>query len=314
MSQALPTGLPRPQLGMRLAVQDPFWLLSAAIEMGRHKYGDEQSPKRAVQQKRRLVATFVVGVCACALAAALAGCGSSGGSASASAGNSSGDVVLARVGSYAVTKAQLAQWMTEKLGEDFYLTASYTAPAGLVSEPADYSTCVATAKKLKPSPGYKPPQRGAAVLMRKCRELYEGVREQALEYLVSSYWALDFYSRKYGVGVSDAEAHDWLEKTRARRYPKQGEFEQLLASRHRTIPQELLIIKNDILAVKVKEKLFIHGSRPTSSLQKAVERAESTASCSPGYLVKYCAGYSPAESAATASRRSVAVLLEELLI
>jgi len=236
--------------------------------------------------------------CAAAAAVILAGCGGSG---------SDPSTVVARIGAYKVTRGLLNEWMTEKVGEDFYTVAGHQVPAKLVSEPADYPACIAALKTII-SPHHLP---SVAVLMRKCKEMRRELKEQALEYLVSSFWSFNFYA-KYGIRVSDARAHRALERFNASLYPKPGEFQQTLTSRRRTLTQDLLIIKNDVLASDVKERLLSRGAQTVSALRATFERELHVhgAACSPGYVVLYCRGYTA--SSAPRGAHSAAVLMEEI--
>lgn len=132
----------------------------------------------------RATRTIMLVICVCFAVTVPAACGS--------APSTSGTV--AQVGSYTITKAMLNQWMTEKVSEDYYdaagSAAGEKAPLRLVSEPADYPACVATIKTITPAPSAKPkPTPTVAQLTKKCEELYQGIKMQALAYLVSSYGA-----------------------------------------------------------------------------------------------------------------------------
>ena len=252
--------------------------------------------------RRAMTKTMIAAVCACATVATVAACGGSDPSA-----------VVARVGPYAVTKELLNEWMTEKIGEDYFQVASHQVPTGLVSEPADYPTCVSTMRTLLAS--LKKPSESGAELTHRCHELYRALKEQALEYLVSSYWSFNFYKR-YGIDIAPAQVQHALDQIKPSWYPAPGEFQQVLASHRRTLAQELLIVKNDVLASRVKERLFSQGPRVVSTLERAVESAQTTegAVCSPGYVVLYCRGYrqSPT-SVARSELGSPAILIEEVV-
>ncbi len=217
---------------------------------------------------------------------------------------------MAQVGGYAITKTMLNQWMTEKVGEGYYEVATHESPPRLVSEPADYPACIASLKAITPIPGEgKPqPQPTVAQLTSKCMELYQGIKAQALAYLVSSYWSINFYA-DHGIKVTGEEVQQEFKRIRAERYPTEAEFQQLLATRRRTLAQELFIVKNDLLQQKIEKKLKNGGPRLSAMLIKAAKSASTSASCRPGYVVEYCKGY---KKAPQTSAGSSSVLLEEI--
>lgn len=241
--------------------------------------------------------------CVCLAVTVLAACGSS---------RDPSSETVAQVGGYAITKAMLNQWMMEKASEDYYDSTGRKSPPRLVSEPADYPACVASLKTITPiqSAAKPKPKLTAAQLTNKCRELYQAVKTQALEYLVSSYWSINFYGA-HDIKVTGGESQQGLKRIRAERYPTAGEFQQLLASRRRTLAQELFIVEDDLLAQKIEAKLK-HGNRQQSTkLIGEAKKASASAICHPGYVVEYCKGYKAPMSSNTTSPT---VLLEEVAL
>jgi len=255
----------------------------------------------------RRAASLAGGIaCACVALAVLAACGGGTG------GGGTPSTVVAQVGQHAITKAALSEWITETIGQDFFLTTSHQAPLGLVSEPPDYQRCVSVVNKLR-AEASKPPL-SEAVAMRRCEELYRAVEHQALAYLVTSFWRLDLYAR-YGITVTPAQLQRTLQRFKASNYPNPGQFQQVLAGRRRTLPQELFIITNNILSEELKERLLNRG-QSLGAFVKASERAliSEPAICNPGYVVEDCRGYQrPAESAVRSDAGAPGPLLEEIV-
>ena len=241
--------------------------------------------------------------CVCFAVTVLAGCGGSNGSSE----------TVAQVGGYAVTKAMLNQWMTEKVGNDFYEVATHEAPPRLVSEPANYPACIASLKAITPIPGKgRPqPQPTVAQLTQKCEELYRGIKEQALTFLVSSLWTTNF-DAAHGMNVSEAEVRHRLKRRTVEQYPKQGEFQQLLKSRRRTLSEELFILKMDMLQEKLEKRYLDHGKQSTATLIREAESPAYAASCDAGYIVEHCKGYKPPKERFASHVSLPSVLLEEV--
>jgi hypothetical protein len=256
------------------------------------------------------------GLCVFLLLLVLVGCGSSthsksastassppttsAGSASTAAGGTPAATappvvlaagVIAQVGGHSITKRVLGQWMTETLASDFYTLTSHVVPAGLVAEPANYPACLTALGKLTPIPGQRPsqPQPTRPQLLRKCQELYETVKQQALEYLINAYWIQD-YDAAHGIRVTPAEAQHALNRTRLQ-YPTPGAYQQTLTENRRTPAQELFIIENDILNQKVITKLTHEGEAAATAFNSEAEHTENTATCRTGYTAPHCKNY-----------------------
>jgi hypothetical protein len=236
-----------------------------------------------------------------ALAVALAvllltGCGSSDQS----------KVPVAQIGPYTITKGLLNQWMIEKAADDFYEVATHPAPPHLVSEPANYPACLATLEKITPTPGHP----DATELMRKCRELYEGIKTQAMAFLVGSYWSFNFFAH-HNINITPQETQQAFKQIKKEQYPTETGLQTLLHNRGRTLDQQLFIIKNDVLQRKI-EKILKNKPQATQLLNEA-KTTENTANCKPQYTVKYCKNYKPPTNKyPTTTTGAPVVLMEEI--
>jgi hypothetical protein len=210
--------------------------------------------------------------------------------------------VVAVVGGHVITRRLFDGWMREQAGEAFYLSAGRKMPERLVGEPANVPGCVASLRAFAPSS-----RRRRAQLVRMCGELYREVKRGTLEYLVSSYWAIDF-AGAHGIAISEREAQQALQKLKTERYPRAGEFERVLASRTRTPSQELFLVKNNLVSSKLVPKLLTGGA-PTPLGNEALRDA-ATGMCPTGYVVEHCKSYSPSTTASVGP--SPRVLMEEI--
>jgi hypothetical protein len=221
---------------------------------------------------------------------------------------------VVQVGKYSITKSQLGQWMTEELGEDFYTVASHQAPGRLVSEPADYRACVAQLRAIGPIPGLGRRQRQPSVsdLRKKCEELHEGIKTQALNYLVSSYWDIGFYAL-HGIKVGETELQQASRRRLAERYPKDGELQSLLQRERRTLPEEIFLMEMDLLQQRLLARLQREGPKLSAQLLKVPVVIAESASCQPGYVVQHCTGYRAlGPGAASSLGPPPAILLQEI--
>jgi hypothetical protein len=251
-------------------------------------------------RRRRAIASIIG---ACISVALVAGCGGAG---------TSGET-LAVIAGHPITQTLLNQWMIERTGEDYYLVSSHRAPAGLVSEPANYPACIATLKKLTPIPGEGPPQPQPtlAQLTTRCEQLYQTVKAETMKYLVWAYWNINFDAH-HGITIGDPEVERAFEQLKAQRWPKPGQFQQeVLVARTRTVPQELFTLKMNRLETKLEKKL--EGGRSLLYATLVREAKSAKEDCRPGYVVELCKGYKPPkERFATTNTGAPGPLLEEV--
>ncbi len=245
----------------------------------------------------RLISAFVV------LSVAVVGLGACG------SGVSGGVVV--QVGDSSITKAELNHWMSTLAGGDFYdLSGRHTVPAGLVSEPPNYAACVARLEASAVSPTKRRSKPTAGQLLSKCRQLYQALKQQALNYLVQSQWIIRLYGEE-GVKATDGEVMQLFKRTKAEQFPKEGELQQYLARTRRSLADELFVIKLNLLSQKVQQKLSAGGKQVLAKFTEAGQRWTAKTDCRAGYVVKHCRQY---VGESTSSTPSPAVLMEQVAV
>lgn len=210
-------------------------------------------------------------------------------------GGSRGDAV-ATVGGTAITKPELNHWMSTLTGGDFYeVSHQHTVPAGLVSEPADYPACVASlqAAEAKARTGQAKltsaaPKATAAQLLTKCRQLYIALRLQAIAYLVNAHWTFGVYA-DLGLTASDGELKRTLEQVKAAEFPKPGQFERYLAGNRRTLADEYVVLRLNVLSQKLEKRAHYQGTKPViRKLSEVGRKWTAKTDCQPGYVVPHC--------------------------
>jgi hypothetical protein len=210
---------------------------------------------------------------------------------------------VAIVGHHVITKTMLREWMKEQAGEVFHLDAQQRkAPTGLISEPANYPRCIAAIQAFAPNSGQTPTQ-----LKYRCENLYAGLKKEALNHLVGSYWTIDF-AAAHGIHITTTELKQALERAEVENQTEPGGFQGVLRSRSRTLPQEQFLLKTELISSKLLPKLL---AGPTSPIGKEALANATTATCPREYLVEHCAGYKEA-TATPQVHPSVAATIEEI--
>lgn len=226
---------------------------------------------------------------------ALAGCGGGGGVAATASGpattsqSTSRTDVVARVGPNIITRSQLREWMPTELAEDFYAASGHALSANLVSEPADYAGCHHEIAKLTPTRGKGRPQPAPshAKLTDVCHELYDAIKLQTLNYLVTAYWTMRI-DAVHGTRATDLEVRHAFNRLRAAQH--EGVLEAELVAKRRTLSQELFQVKLALLQEKLVRKSGNLSVAITELAQSETDPALE-ADCMPGYVVTHCKQY-----------------------
>lgn len=267
----------------------------------------------ARHRRERQLSALVVSACAAVLAVmALAGCGGGGGEEATGATASEGENAVAIVEGSPISHETLRHWMLAMTGGDFFEVAGKPALAGLVSEPARYDTCVSDARELMG-------KRDAAIgtdarLIRKCRQLYSAIKQQALGFLISSRLKIG-EAAVHKVVVTESEVASKLTALQRERFSQPGQFAEFLRERRWTPSDERYLVKLNLLSAGLQQVLQreIRGkSREELEMltKETMTRWREKTTCRPGFVIPQCKEYAAAEAPKT--EPSVAVLIEEI--
>jgi hypothetical protein len=208
-------------------------------------------------------------------------------------GGSSSPEAVAHVGNTAITKPAVAHWMATLVAGDYNeLSGGRTVPAGLVSEPPSYQSCVAHLEAAAVSPAAGGQKTEGVKLLTKCQHLYQALRTQATEFLVRTQWQISLY-REQGVTATDAEVTKFFEESK-KTHPYLSTATRVhnyLTSRRLSLTDYLYILKLDLLGQKFQQKLEQEGKAAFAGIPEAERRWTAKTSCLPGYVVQHCKQY-----------------------
>jgi len=195
---------------------------------------------RLIRNLLALGAFFVV-------AAALAACGGV-------PGNS-----VARVDDANIKKSTFDHWLT--------VAAKSSQPPGAggqvsVPDPPDYEKCTAAARKALPKPakGQKPPT--PKQLKDQCKQQYEGLRDQVMQFLVNAEW-LRGEAADQDVKISDAEITKSYNMQKTQQFPKPADFNNFLKQSGMSVADLRLNVEVTLLSNKLREKITKGKSKVT---------------------------------------------------
>lgn len=227
------------------------------------------------------------------------------------AASGAGGKVVARVGSTAITRGAVSHWMETLAGGDYYeLSKQHTVPAGLVSDPPDYPRCVASLENAQAN-APRPGTLTGTKLLTECRLIYQQLRKQATEYLIKNAILINAY-REQGITVTEAEVLKGFNHFKAETFPSSADQQAYLTKRRRTLSDELVIIKLNLLEAKIQKKLTsASGKAAFVGFLQAQQRWTIKTTCSPGYVIEDCSNYKP-EPAPSKANTSPAILMEQV--
>src|SRR5881392_1735198 len=177
-------------------------------------------------------------------AAALSACGSD-----SVPGNA-----VAKVGDDAITNSDFQHWMRVAA------ISSQGAPPGQkkgavsVPQPPDFAACVAQKQKTAPKPAKGQPTPTAAQFKAQCKQEYEGLRDQVLQFLISAEWIKGEASDQ-GVKVTDAEVNKQFQQTKKQSFPKEKDYQKFLKDSGMSQSDILFRVRLDTLSNKLREKV-----------------------------------------------------------
>jgi foldase protein PrsA len=197
-----------------------------------------------------LVAVFSSAVC-------IAACGG---------GGIPSDAVV-QVNGQAITKTTLKHWLGIAASSSAATPTGQTAAKPVVPEPPSYTACIAHLKAIEPKPAKGQTPKTEAALKTECETQYKALQQQVLGYLIQFDW-VSGWAAELGIKLSDAEVSKHFNELKKQRYPKEAEFQKLLASTGQTVSDILLQVKLQMLTQKIEEKITKTG--------KSVSEAEVT--------------------------------------
>ena len=187
---------------------------------------------------------------ASASAAGLAACGED-----AIPGNA-----VARVGDTSIKKDAYDHWvqvaaLSTAAQADPTAAQSGKRPKVSIPEPPDFKACVAAKAKTAPKPAKGQPKATDTQYKSQCKQEYEGLRDQVLQFLISSQW-IEGESGDQGVKVTDAEVKKQFDTTKKQSFPKDADYKKYLTSSGTTEADLLFRVRIDTLSNKLRDKII----------------------------------------------------------
>jgi foldase protein PrsA len=168
----------------------------------------------------------------------------------AACGGVPGNAVV-RVDDEVITKKTFDHWMN--------VAARSSQPPGStqavsVPDAPNFTRCIAEKKRTAPAPARGQPRPTDDQFKQQCKQEYDGLKEQVLQFLISAAW-IQGEARDLGVKVSDKEVRQEFDKQKRESFPQEREYQAFLKSSGMTQKDILLRVKLDRLSNKIREKI-----------------------------------------------------------
>ena len=135
------------------------------------------------------------------------------------------------------------------------------APA--IPKPPDYAKCIADKRKTAPKPAKGQPKPTTAQFKAQCKQEWEGLRDQVLQFLIQAQW-IQGEAADQGVKVSDKDVQKSFQQQKKQSFPTQKEFRDFLKTSGMTQEDIYLRVKLDLLSNKLRDKVTKSNKKPTA--------------------------------------------------
>jgi foldase protein PrsA len=166
----------------------------------------------------------------------------------AGCGNSVPGNAVAAVDGSAITKSNFNHWFGIAVSTSqgpAVKKVQYVAP--------DFVACVAGKRKTAPKPAKGQPQTTDAQFKAQCKQEYEGLRDQVMQFLILERW-VDGEAASQGVKLSDKEADTQFQAEKKRSFPKEKDFQAFLKANGMTLGDAKFQVRFNSIYTKLREK------------------------------------------------------------
>jgi foldase protein PrsA len=172
---------------------------------------------------------------------------------------------VVKIGSDPIKTAEFDHWL--KVAATTQQQSTGATGAAQVPVPPDFKACIAQKKKTATKPAKGTPTPTDATYKAQCQQEYAGLRDQVLQFLISSAW-IEGESQDQGVKVSDATVKKDFDKQRLQSFPKDADYAAFLKSSGYIQEDLLYRIRVQDLSQKLRTQI-LKGTDKVSDAQIA---------------------------------------------
>jgi foldase protein PrsA len=161
---------------------------------------------------------------------------------------------VVRVGDQSIKKATFEHWMKIAAVSQAGASGTTSTAKPAVPDAPNYTTCVATKRKSAAKPAKGQPEQTDAQLKSACKQEYDTLKNQVLEFLIRSTW-LDNEAGKQNVKVADTEVKKQIDQAKKQAFQKPGDFEKFLQRSGLTEADVFFQQRGQLLEQKLTQKV-----------------------------------------------------------
>ena len=156
-----------------------------------------------------------------------------------------------------ITRTEFTRWLG--------IAASTSQPQGsarVAYAPPQYTACVANKKKSAPKPAKGQPQQSDAQFKAQCKQEYEGLRDQVMQFLILAKW-VNGEAEDQGVKVTAKEADKQFADAKKQSFPKESDFQKFLKQSGMTLADAKFQVRFNTVYTKLREKAVKNADKVT---------------------------------------------------
>jgi foldase protein PrsA len=158
---------------------------------------------------------------------------------------------VAKIGDAKITKDQFNHWFQAAAKQQAQSTGA--KPEDVVApDPPDFTKCVAAKQKAPVPKGVPKPD--AKALKAQCKQEYDGLRDQTLQFLISSQW-LTQESAKRKITATDKEVKTTFDQQKKQSFPKEADYQKFLQTSGQSETDLLYRVKLSVLTNKLQQSI-----------------------------------------------------------
>jgi foldase protein PrsA len=163
---------------------------------------------------------------------------------------------VAKVGDQSIKKATFDHWMqiaaVSQAGQAN--PNSTTTPKAQIPDPPNFTKCVANKKATAAKPAKGQPEPTEAQLKGQCKQEYNTLRDQVLEFLIRGNW-IEQETDKQNVKISDKEVQKQIDAAVKQAFQNPADFQKFLQRSGLTQADVFYQQRNQLLQQKLTEKV-----------------------------------------------------------
>jgi foldase protein PrsA len=164
---------------------------------------------------------------------------------------------VASIDGETITRADFGHWLG--------IAASTSQPQGsakVTYSPPAYAACVANKKTTAPKPAKGQPQQTDAQFKLQCKQEYEGLRDQVMQFLILEKW-VNGEASDQGIKVSAAQADKQFADAKKQSFPKEKDFQNFLQQSGMTLGDAKFQVRFNTVYTKLREKAVKNAAKVT---------------------------------------------------